>query len=78
MDNSSIIPAGVLLLKPISTPKDMANINLLLNACTAISQWRVGLDHCDKVLRVISSRLYALDVIELVNRRGYLCIELKN
>ncbi|MCC8411134.1 hypothetical protein LJ707_19490 [Mucilaginibacter sp. UR6-1] len=77
MDGSSINPAGVLVFKTnISTQHDKDNISPLLDADNSISDWHVDLDDCDKVLRVVTCRLCAMDVIELVNRKGYLCIEL--
>ncbi|MBE9585599.1 hypothetical protein IM792_14175 [Mucilaginibacter sp. JRF] len=77
MDGSSINPAGVLVFKTnISTSTDKANISRLLDADEAINDWHIDLDDCDKVLRVVTHRLCAMDVIELVNQKGYLCIEL--
>ncbi|MCD8742332.1 hypothetical protein LT679_17110 [Mucilaginibacter roseus] len=77
MDHSSINPAGVLVFKTnINTITDLANVSPLLDADKAVSNWHIDLDHCDKLLRVTTGCLCPADIIELVNRRGYLCIEL--
>lgn len=70
-------PDHVLVFKTsIKTEADRLNVTTVLDADCDIDQWNVDLDDCDKVLRVVSCKLNAVNVIELVNQKGYLCIEL--
>ena len=75
--NAQTNPNHVLVFKTsIATEDDKLNITEVLNADQEIEQWHVDLDDCDKVLRVVSVTLNAFNVIELVNQKGYLCVEL--
>ncbi|RYZ51000.1 MAG: hypothetical protein EOP49_12685 [Sphingobacteriales bacterium] len=75
--NATYNPDHVLIFKTsVITEADRLNITELLNADEEIDQWHIDLDDCDKVLRIVSATRNPLNIIELVNRKGYLCIEL--
>lgn len=70
-------PNNVLVFKTsILCEADRLNVTEVLNGHNCIEQWHVDLDDCDKVLRVVTNELSAPYIIELVNQKGYLCIEL--
>ena len=60
----------------IKTERDRQNICSLLNATEGVADWNVDLDDCDRVLRVVTATLDVVSIIELINQKGYLCIEL--
>lgn len=61
----------------VITEDDKQAVTGILNNEAHIQQWHIDLDDCDKVLRVVTNTLDAAYIIELVNQRGYLCIELE-
>ncbi|RYY33178.1 MAG: hypothetical protein EOP46_17150 [Sphingobacteriaceae bacterium] len=70
-------PNNVLVFKTsIVNEADRQKITEVLNGHTCIEQWHIDLDDCDKVLRVVTNELSAPSIIELVNQKGYLCVEL--
>ncbi|RVU01514.1 hypothetical protein EOD41_05985 [Mucilaginibacter limnophilus] len=70
-------PNNVLVFKTsILTEADRHNVTCVLDEHESIEQWHVDLDDCDKVLRVVTNGLSAPYIIELVNQKGYLCVEL--
>ncbi|MEO6149875.1 MAG: hypothetical protein ABIP28_06925 [Mucilaginibacter sp.] len=76
MTVQTLNPDHVLVFKTsIKTEADRQNLCDVLNH-RHITDWNVDLDDCDKVLRVVSCTLNSVHIIEMVNQKGYLCIEL--
>ncbi|HWW42872.1 hypothetical protein [Pedobacter sp.] len=53
------------------------NLQPVLDTHDCIENWNVDLDDEDYVLRVISRQLKHHQIIELINKHGYECHELK-
>lgn len=68
----------ILLFKTdIRSESDKLNLQSVLNTHDCIEEWNVDLDDEDYVLRIISHQLKHHQIIELINKHGYECHELK-
>jgi len=68
----------ILLFKTdIRSESDKMNLQPVLDTHDCIENWNVDLDDEDYVLRVISHQLKHHQIIELINKHGYECHELK-
>jgi hypothetical protein len=61
----------------IETEADKSRIGELLSQTPHIEEWSVDNDDVDRVLRVVSRKLDAYQVIKLINNKGYECRELE-
>ncbi|RYZ91690.1 MAG: hypothetical protein EOP47_31100 [Sphingobacteriaceae bacterium] len=77
MTVQTLNPDHILVFKTsIKTEADRRNLCDVLDTHQHITEWNIDLDDCDKVLRVVSCTLNPVHIIDLVNQKGYLCIEL--
>ena len=55
---------------------DVENVAFLLDEHDQITQWNVDREDVDKVLRIETEQLEAIDVIRIIRALGYECEEL--
>lgn len=55
---------------------DSENLGQILNEDHRITNWNIDQDDIDNVLRIESSEMSPVDVIDLVRKLGYMCEEL--
>lgn len=56
---------------------DKLRVSTILSSEPLIEEWHIAMDDCDRVLRVVSHRLKADEIIALINQCGYECRELE-
>lgn len=61
----------------IQTEEDQERVSVLLDANDQIDSWSVDKEDIDCVLRIISDRITAEEIIFLINQAGYNCAELE-
>ncbi|RCH55593.1 hypothetical protein DJ568_06790 [Mucilaginibacter hurinus] len=77
MTVQTLNPDHILVFKTsIKTRDDLYNLQEALTGNPDITEWSIDLEDCDKVLRVVSEKLSPVQIIDIVNQHGYLCIEL--
>lgn len=61
----------------IQTEEDQERVSVLLDANDQIDSWSVDKEDIDCVLRIVSDRITAEEIIFLINQVGYNCTELE-
>ncbi len=61
----------------IQTEEDQERVSTLLDADNLIDSWSVDKEDIDCVLRIVSDRITAEEIIFLINQVGYNCAELE-
>jgi hypothetical protein len=61
----------------IETETDRERIAQLLASEPHVEDWNIAMDDVDRVLRVVSHKLDAYQIIKLINNNGYECRELE-
>ena len=61
----------------IKTDADKFRIREFLDNSTDIEEWNVDADDIDCVLRIVSFKLCANEIIKLINKAGFQCQELE-
>ncbi|NBB20519.1 hypothetical protein GVN20_14220 [Runella sp. CRIBMP] len=60
----------------VKTPQDRATLAPFMATLEQINRWTVDCEDCDCVLRVEAEDISPQEIIELVLRAGFECIEL--
>lgn len=61
----------------IQTEEDQERVSVLLDAHDQIDSWSVDKEDIDCVLRIVSDRITAEEIIFHINQVGYNCTELE-
>lgn len=61
----------------VATPLQVSRVQPLLAAMADIKQYNFDLEDCDKVLRVVSSRIEPATINHLLHVAGFACEELQ-
>jgi len=61
----------------LTEPHHISNVEPSLNFHPRIIQWNVDLHDCDNILRIVSNKIEAREVQELLSNAGYYCEELE-
>ncbi|AMR31184.1 hypothetical protein A0256_06970 [Mucilaginibacter sp. PAMC 26640] len=68
----------VLIFKTsVTTPRQASRLQPLLSALADIKQYNFDLEDCDKVLRIVSSRIEPQTIRHILQVAGFMCEELK-
>lgn len=62
----------------IKTEEDKHKVALVLDSLSQINRWTVDCDDCDCVLRIEADGISEEQIIEIVQRIGFDCEELKD
>jgi hypothetical protein len=57
----------------VTSKKKAGKVGSLLSSVPTIKQWSVDLDDCDKVLRIVATKLKPDFVESLLNAAGFKC-----
>lgn len=61
----------------VRTPRKVKKLTKKLNQFIPNSKWNFDLEDCDKILRVDSREVNALQIIEFLNKYNFECLELE-
>lgn len=61
----------------LSNSRHIKKLGISLNTHPHIKDWNVDLHDCDKILRVVTERIEAKEVEQIVMKAGHFCEELK-
>ena len=61
----------------VKTNYEVKSLTPLINSLVGKGQWNFALDDSDRILRIVSNKVSPLKAINLLNKRGFECIELK-
>ncbi len=61
----------------ILTEFDRLRIKYVMDASEKVLKWNIDMDDTDRVLRVVSDRLNALQIISMLDFIGFECAELE-
>ena len=71
------LPMDVLIFKTnVTTPRQANRLQPLLSALADIKQYNFDLEDCDKVLRIVSSRIEPQTIRYILQVAGFMCEEL--
>jgi hypothetical protein len=57
----------------VTNKKKASKVGPVLSSLPAVKQWNIDLDDCDKVLRVVATRIKPGLVESLLNKAGFSC-----
>lgn len=62
----------------VNTKRKIKSLTPFLNNLLQISNWNFDLDDCDNILRIESNKNISEQIIELLDKKGFKCIELND